>query len=46
MHGEGYYIDKNGNRWEGEFVEGIYQSSKQMELKLEKQNKKKEDEIK
>jgi hypothetical protein len=20
MHGEGYYIDKNGNRWEGECI--------------------------
>jgi len=26
MHGEGLFIDKEGNRWEGEFVEGIYQS--------------------
>ena len=33
MSGEGYYIDKNGNRWEGkvklkcfigEFVDGVY----------------------
>jgi hypothetical protein len=24
MHGEGVFIDIEGNRWEGEFVEGIY----------------------
>jgi hypothetical protein len=24
MHGEGYYIDKNGSKWEGEFEEGLY----------------------
>jgi len=26
MHGEGCFIDKNGNKWEGEFVDGVYQS--------------------
>jgi hypothetical protein len=26
MHGEGLFIDKNGKKWEGEFVEGTFQS--------------------
>lgn len=24
MHGEGLFIDKNGKKWEGEFVEGTF----------------------
>ena len=24
MHGEGCYIDRSGNKYEGEFVEGVY----------------------
>ena len=26
MHGEGQFIDRKGQKWEGEFVDGIYQS--------------------
>jgi hypothetical protein len=45
MNGEGAFIDKNKNRWEGEFVDGIYQSKMQKQLKMEKMLKKKEQEI-
>ncbi len=24
MHGEGLYVDAKGNKWEGEFVDGVY----------------------
>lgn len=45
MHGEGVFLDQDGNKWEGEFVQGVYQSKMQKQLKMEKMLKKKEDEI-
>jgi hypothetical protein len=29
MNGEGYFIDVNGKKWEGEFAKGSYQSKMQ-----------------
>jgi len=37
MHGDGSFTDLNGNKWEGIFVDGIYQSKIQKQLKYEKQ---------
>ena len=45
MNGEGVFIDKENNNWEGEFVNGSYQSKMQKQLKMEKMMKKKELEI-
>lgn len=45
MHGEGVFIDKEGNRWEGEFVDGVYESKMQKQLKMEKMLNKKEAEV-
>lgn len=45
MHGEGIYTDIEGRRWEGEFVEGVFKSNLQKQLKMEKLLKKKEAEI-
>lgn len=36
MDGEGTFQDKNGRKWQGEFVEGVYQSKIQKKLKFEK----------
>ena len=45
MHGEGAYTDIEGRKWEGEFVEGVYKSKLQKQLKMEKLLKKKEAEV-
>ena len=39
MHGEGIYIDKNGSRWEGIFINGSYESKIQKKLRAEKEIK-------
>jgi hypothetical protein len=36
MHGEGTFTDKNGNKWPGLYVDGVFQSKMQTRLKNEK----------
>ena len=36
LHGEGVYIDREGLKWEGEFVNGLFQSKMQKILKNQK----------
>jgi hypothetical protein len=45
MHGEGVYTDIDGNKWEGIFVRGVYQSKLQKQLKYERMMKKIETEL-
>jgi hypothetical protein len=37
MHGEGLYIDIDGVKWEGIFINGSYESKIQKKLKVEKE---------
>lgn len=45
MDGEGFFIDSNGRKWEGEFAKGAYQSKLQGELRMIKETKQREAKI-
>ena len=46
MQGEGTFIDQNAKKWQGNFVNGVFRSSNQRKLRLEKIIEKRETEIK
>jgi|JI61114BRNA_FD_contig_71_1978379_length_472_multi_2_in_0_out_0_2 hypothetical protein len=39
MDGDGFFIDSNGKKWEGEFAKGAFQSKLQGELRMIKEAK-------
>jgi len=46
MNGEGTFTDKNGTKWSGLFVDGVFQSKMQKRLKMEKVVTQKKQELK